>query len=424
MFQIQTLLAGLDHCPCGKPHTCPIQFIEIGEGALNALPELCKSYRSILLVADQNTYAVCGQAVEHLLQQAITSKVVFQSGSSYLIPNEDAIAQLEAALLPETDLLLGVGSGVINDLCKYVSYFHQLPYYIFATAPSMDGYGSTGAAMILKGMKETVPTRPPLAIIADTHILKNAPFEMLQAGYGDIVGKYSCLNDWKLSALVRDEYFCQTVYDIILEQTDRVRQLASGIADREEFAIGALMEAIVIVGIAMCYVGNSRPASGSEHHLSHFFEITGIRDGTPYLAHGIDVIHSAVETARLRDRLCSMQPCAVPFEREQWEARIRQIYSSSAEEVLRLQDKMGWYDMDQSATITEIWPEIQALLQEAPGEQEMLEIVSAIGLDHGRFTEFYGSEKIRTALQYAKDLKDRYSVLWLAYQYFPSNSQP
>ena len=85
---------------------------------------------------------------------------------------------------------------------------------------------------------------------------------------------------------------------------------------------------------------------------------------------------------------------------------------------------MGWYDMDQSAKITEIWPEIQALLQEAPGEQEMLEIVSAIGLDHSRFTEFYGSEKIRTALQYAKDLKDRYSVLWLAYQYFPSNSQP
>ena len=418
MYQTKALLAGIDRCSCGKPHTCPIQAVEIGNGALQSLPHLSRSYENILLVADQNTYAVCGEKAEALLGKKIKTKVIYQSGSHYLIPNEDAIAKLEAVLMPNTDLLIGIGSGVINDLCKYVSYFHDLPYFIIATAPSMDGYGSTGAAMILKGMKETVSTRPPIAIIADTSILKDAPYEMLQAGYGDIVGKYSCLNDWKLSALIRDEYFCQTVFDIILEQTDRVRGLVSGIMNREEQATGALMEAIVIVGIAMCYVGNSRPASGSEHHLSHFFEITGILDQTPYLAHGIDVIHSSIETAKLRDRICRSAPKAVFFDREHWESAIRSVYSSSAEEVIALQDKMGWYQTDLSTRISELWPQIRDLLEEAPGEHEMLELTAAAGLDHKKFIQFYGTEKIHTALRYAKDLKDRYSVLWLASCFF------
>ena len=116
---------------------------------------------------------------------------------------------LELQLLQhEADLIIGVGSGVINDLCKHVSFKNDLAYYIVATAPSMDGYASVGAALILNGMKITLNARPPKAIIADTSVLKDAPIDMLRAGYGDIIGKYSCLNDWKLSHCVNGEYFC------------------------------------------------------------------------------------------------------------------------------------------------------------------------------------------------------------------------
>lgn len=412
------LVEGIYDCDCGKVHTCPIEHIIIEKDALNSLTDICSAYHGILLIADQNTFRVCGEEVKEILGARITSEVIFQTGDAPLIPNEEAIARMEENVSSETDLILGVGSGVINDLCKYVSCEHNLPQYIVATAPSMDGYASVGSALILKGMKITLPSKPPKAIIADTKVLKDAPFDMLQAGYGDIIGKYSCLNDWKLSVLINDEYFCQKVYDMTYETVEKVRKLANGIRNREEEAVGALMEALVVVGIAMSYVGNSRPASGSEHHFSHYFEITGILKNEPYLAHGIDVFYSSVLTAALREKIANGVPSLRKFDKARWEKEIRRIYLSSADEVMDLQNRLGWYEKDDSKTVYEKWPQIQALLKEAPTEKETLAMVEAIGMDYQKFMELYGEKKIEDAVLYAKDLKDRYTVLWLYYNYF------
>ncbi len=418
MTDIKKLCEGIKGCECGKDHFCPIDHIEIGSGILPKLKDICIGYKSILLVADSNTYAVCGKEVDKILSAQIKSRIVFDTPDFVLIPDEKAIDEIESKLLEDTDLIIGVGSGVINDLCKYVSHKNSLPYYIVATAPSMDGYASVGSALILKGMKITLNARPPKAIVSDTSVLANAPFDMIQAGWGDIVGKYSCLNDWKLSALINGEYFCQTVYDLTYETAEYVEKLADGVKNRDESAVGALMEALVTVGVAMSYVGNSRPASGSEHHLSHFFEITGILDDKPYFAHGIDVIYSAVATAEIREKVLSSAPHEFSFNREEWENSINEIYSSSADEVIKLQDKMGWYcDADRDSVFGKI-DEIKAVLSEAPTKNEMIEMLNRIGLDYNEFINMYGQDKIDNAVLFAKDLKDRYSVLWLNYKYF------
>ena len=228
-------------------------------------------YHSVLIVADENTYFAAGDETLKALSGKQVRKVIF-SGKTVLIPDEKAIEYITAELTG-VELIVGVGSGVIQDLCKYVSHFNKLPYCIVATAPSMDGYASTGAAMILGGMKVTVAAGVPLAIIADTDVLKNAPMEMIQAGYGDIVGKYSALNDWKLSRIVNDEYFCQEIYDLTVDMVQQTLKLAEGLLKREEESVRVLMEALVIVGVAMSFAGSSRPASGSEHHLSHFLKL-------------------------------------------------------------------------------------------------------------------------------------------------------
>ena len=88
-------------------------------------------------------------------------------------------------------MIVGIGSGVIQDLCKYVSFNKNLPYFIIATAPSMDGYASKGAAMITDNMKVTYNAHVPEVIIGDVDILKNAPMDMIKSGYGDILGKFS-----------------------------------------------------------------------------------------------------------------------------------------------------------------------------------------------------------------------------------------
>lgn len=417
-MNMEELTKGIKDCECQKEHTCPIDCIKIGSDALVKLSEMCQGYKKILLISDVNTYKVCGEKVYKLLENKIETKLVLAPQGEDVIPNEEKIAEIEAAITDETQLIIGVGSGVINDLCKYVSHKNDLFYYIVATAPSMDGYASVGSALILEGMKITLNARPPKAIFADTAVLKDAPMEMLQAGYGDIMGKYSCLNDWRLSTLINGEYFCERVYDLTMDCVKKVEKLAEKIKDRDEEAVGALMEALVVVGIAMSYVDCSRPASGSEHHLSHFFEITGILDNKKYFKHGIDVAYSAVVTAKLREDIMKSTPVKKQFNRDLWEREIRRIYKTSADGIIALQNKMGWYEKDDSELIKEKWEDIKAVLSEAPSAEQTRAMMERAGLDFSEFEELYGKEKINDAILYAKDLKDRYSVLWLNYLYF------
>ena len=403
-------------CACGKEHSCEIEQIVIRPGALDALPALVEQEREILLVADTNTYAACGAQVVMGLQGKCVRTQIFDC-EGFLIPNEDAIFGVRQKLTDRTSLILGVGSGVIQDLCKYVSFFAGLPYIIVATAPSMDGYASKGAAMILDNMKVTVTAHVPKAIIGDVDVLKQAPMDMIRSGYGDILGKFSCLNDWKLGQLVLDEYFCQYVYDMTWDMLQCTKDLGFQLQQRDPDAVQTLMEALIGIGIAMAYVGNSRPGSGSEHHLSHFFEITGILNAEPYLVHGTDVAYSAVATQRLREELLMLDSpkSAGAITREAWEAKIRELYTKAADGVIALQDKLGWYQTDRVTRYAERWAEIRQVLQEPPEVSSMEDYLTSVGFDPAAFEELYGAEKIRDAVLFAKDLKDRYSVLWMYY---------
>ena len=281
----------------------------------------------------------------------------------------------------------------------------------------MDVYASKGAAMIIGSMKVTYNAHVPEAIVGDLDILKTAPMEMIQAGYGDILGKYSCLNDWKLSRVVNGEYFCQEVHDLSYHMLLKTRDLGPALLNRDPEAIGTLMEALVGVGIAMAYAGNSRPASGSEHHLSHFFEITGLLNEEPYFMHGTDVAFSAVYTQKLREELLEMEE-PIPaggHDPARWEADIRRIYTGAAQGVIDLQEKLGWYRQDRLSSYREHWAEVREVLKEVPSSAELIGYLDSIGLDIRDYEKLYGSEKIQNALWYAKDLKDRYSVLWMYY---------
>ena len=136
-MNISELLKGRE-CNCGKNHTCNIDKVIIEEGAINKIYDLAADYSRIIVVADKNTYAVCGRKVAELLKEKLQDKLIFDD--DLLIPDERAVGKLNSFVSDATDLILGVGSGVIQDLCKYVSFNRNLPYFIAATAPSMDGY--------------------------------------------------------------------------------------------------------------------------------------------------------------------------------------------------------------------------------------------------------------------------------------------
>lgn len=422
-MKLENLLKGKTDCACGKPHLCPIDTVIIEKDVCKRLPALTAEHENILLVADENTYRAFGEQVENALGEKVANTLVYKR-DGVLVPDEKAIAEMQSAL-DESErkctLIVGVGSGVINDLCKYVAFERKLPYYIMATAPSMDGYASKGSALILNGMKVTLTCDVPKAILADTAVLKDAPFEMIQSGYGDIIGKYSCLNDWKLASVALGEYLCDFIWDSTYAVVEQTVAYAEGLKNRDEQSVGALMEALVAVGIFMAYVGNSRPASGSEHHLSHYFEIVGVLKKEAYLSHGIDVCYSAIETAALREKLLAIDTLdgfENTFDKAKYEKEIRRVYGSLAEEIFALQEKVGFYKTDRLTAYKEKWQEMKSVLKQAPTKAEMQSLVENIGLPYQDFKAFYGEEKIGDAIWFAKDLKDRYTVLWLWFDLF------
>jgi glycerol-1-phosphate dehydrogenase [NAD(P)+] len=204
------------------------------------------------------------------------------------------------------------------------------------------------------------------------------------------------------------------------EQIDRTLKLASGILERNEESVKTLMEALVIIGILMSFAGSSRPASGSEHHLSHFFEITGIIDNTEYFPHGIDVAYSTVVTAEIREKILANKFPSKIFreKRENYETKMKSVYKQVADGCVELQDKVGNYANDRINIYLEKEKEIIKILEKMPASEDIYDMLSLVGLDMNEFYSLYDKEKIEKAVLYAKDLKDRYTVLWINYDFY------
>lgn len=304
--------AGMEYsCACGKSHKVDIQAIRVGSGVIQELPGILRDLGAshIFLVADNYTYEAAGRQVEQLLDQAGLAyhKRVFQTETP-LVPNEYALGSVLAAMTSQDDMLLAVGSGTLNDVTKYVSARTGMPYVIAATAPSMDGYASTVAPTILDGFKTTLPAVYPAAIVADVDILKDAPMPMLTAGFGDIIGKFTSLADWRLSHQLNGEYYCPEVAGVIEAAVETCAANAQALAQREPQAIQAVTEALILSGLAMGMVGVSRPASGAEHQMAHYWEMDALRRGEVHPLHGNAVGVGTVLAASLYEMAAEYLP--------------------------------------------------------------------------------------------------------------------
>lgn len=304
--------AGMEYsCACGKSHKVDIQAIRVGSGVIQELPGILRDLGAshIFLVADNYTYEAASRQVEQLLDQAGLAyhKRVFQTETP-LVPNEYALGSVLAAMTSQDDMLLAVGSGTLNDVTKYVSARTGIPYVIAATAPSMDGYASTVAPTILDGFKTTLPAVYPAAIVADVDILKDAPMPMLTAGFGDIIGKFTSLADWRLSHQLNGEYYCPEVAGVIEAAVETCAANAKALAQREPQAIQAVTEALILSGLAMGMVGVSRPASGAEHQMAHYWEMDALRRGEEHPLHGNAVGVGTVLAASLYEMAAEYLP--------------------------------------------------------------------------------------------------------------------
>jgi glycerol-1-phosphate dehydrogenase [NAD(P)+] len=242
------------------------------EATLNQKASLCLKqigdFKNPLLVADDNTYNALGAKIASELE-LFQERQFILSGAVYSdIRNVDAITSQTA----NCDLIVAVGSGTINDLCKYASYNSGIPYVVFPTASSMNGYVSSTSSLLVDGLKTSYFANSPIGVFCDMEIISNAPYRLIRSGIGDTLCRSTAQADWLLSHLLLDTAYDSAPFELIMLYEEIILQNAALFPKRDQASIKALMKALLIGGFGMNMCAGSYPASQGEHIIAHALE--------------------------------------------------------------------------------------------------------------------------------------------------------
>lgn len=417
-----------NECVCGRSHKITLPQIIVENGAITCLPKLINDYagKKVFVLADKNTYKSAGANVCATLEnQGVEyTKYIFQT--SEIEPDEKAVGSVVMHFDHACDLIIAVGSGVINDIGKILANMTKLPYFIVGTAPSMDGYASATSSMTVDGLKVSLPSKCADVIIGDIDVLKNAPMRMLQSGLGDMLAKYISIAEWRIANEIIGEYYCERVAQLIRVALKRCVDNAEGLLNRDEEAVKAVFEGLVIGGVAMAFAGASRPASGVEHYFSHIWDMRGVEFGTKVDLHGIQCAVATNTVAGLYEKVLKITPekqkaliYARAFEYKAWAETLRKLLGLGAEAMIALEEKEQKYSVEKHAkrldVIIEKWDKIQEIIQEEiPTQKQIESILDKIGAP--KTAQEIGIDcDLSMTLKATKDIRDKYvlsRLLW------------
>lgn len=420
---------GLASCDCGKAHTVAVDEVVVGKGALRRLPEFVARYgaKKPFVLADGNTFTAAGQTVCGILEQAGIPYASYVFPNAHLEPDEYTVGAAVMHFEHGCDLIIAVGSGVINDIGKLLSKLSGRKYIIVGTAPSMDGYASATSSMSLDGLKVSLSARCADVIIGDVDILKNAPLHMLKSGLGDMLAKYVSIAEWRIAHLITGEYYCERVAQLIRGALKKCADNAAGLLRRDEQAVQAVFEGLVIGGVAMAYAGVSRPASGVEHYFSHVWDMRGLEFGTPVELHGIQCAMATLAAVKLYEAVKTMRPdeekaraYVEAFDLDDWNRQLRALLGKSAETMIALEQKEGKYRKQthpaRFAVIRDNWDRILKILdEELPAAQELEALMDSIGLPKDFFVIGVDRACAQLTFKATKDIRDKYVLSRLAW---------
>ena len=243
--------------------------------------------KRVTVIFDVNTKQFAENLIREIENKAKEILVV-EYPDKELVPTEEKCEQA-FSIAKNSEYLLAVGSGTLNDMAKSVSTRLGIECGVLVTAASMDGYCSKGAALMRGGFKVTDEVHAPTDVLIDLDIVKDAPCFMTAAGFGDIIGKYTCLTDWKMANIVKNEPIHLEAFALMGKALLDCVAVFDELCLYKAEAIEKLIDALIKAGTSMAICGNSRPASGSEHHQSHFLEMDFVRRGEKIPMHGIKV---------------------------------------------------------------------------------------------------------------------------------------
>ena len=416
-------------CNCGKHHHTDVKEVSIGHDILGQLPDMVRRYGGTkpFLLADQNTQLAAGGKIEHLMKEQNMEFSGYLFPQNHLEPDEFAVGQAAMNFDGSCDFIIAIGSGTINDISKILAKVTNLPYVIVGTAPSMDGFASKTSSMISNGIKVTLDSACPIAILADLDVVCRAPEKMLQAGLGDMVAKYISLCEWRISHLINDEYYCEEIASLVRHSLEKCVQSVDGLRKRHPKAIADVLEGLILSGIAMGFAGISRPASGVEHYLSHIWEMRALEFHTNSDLHGIQVGVGTILSLKIYDLVRTLTPDQTKalehvnmFNHQEYNVFLQEFLGSSAKDLVQLEKKEGKYDKAKHSLrlkrIMNHWQDILRIIdEELPAAEAVRDLLEAIGAPLDPIALGLSEDEIRKTFIASKDIRDKYSVsrlLW------------
>lgn len=359
------------------------------------------------VVYDTNTYNI-----PQLRRPGADQEIVLPAQG--LHADEKATARVLAELDPDIRVLVAVGSGTIHDTTRYCAKEKGIPFISVPTAASCDAFCSTVAAMTWYGFKKTLPGVAPLLVVADIDVIAAAPWYLTLSGVGDMLGKFTALADWKISQAVTGEEVCPVIYGMMKQAVEDIWNHRQGLLEKSPEACEAVIYGLLMSGLAMQLMGNSRPASGAEHHISHFIEVEPAVLGLKSAAlHGEKVGVGTVLASREYHRLVQREDiagqiapyAAVPDE------RMLEIFGSRLCDACIEENQNDCLARVTPEKLEKAWPEVRKLVAEIPTGEEVYDFLEALGAKRDLADIEVPEEALPTLLDCSPLIRNRLTLM-------------
>ena len=419
------IISGID-CGCPCEHNKPEQDIYVGSGIVKNIARYIRKRglgTHCVIVADNNTWEIAGKRVHDLLTAdgfAVTPCVIRREG--VMDPDESAVGEVLLAIRPDTEFLISVGSGSITDTTRVNAKRTGLPMVSVGTAASMDGYTSVVCPLILHGIKIHRDGKCPEIILCDLEILKTAPLEMVCSGVGDVLGKYIAKVDWIIGNIINDEPYCPTCGEIVTDAVNKLIDNVDEIKSRSDEGMRILIEALLLAGMTIMIIGNTRAVASVEHNIAHYWEMMQLSHHKKPPQHGDSVgvatlLVWPIFTRFAQEGLPVLDLEAIRAKRISREARTKWMLYAYGEEagnaIMRDNegDFLSWEEQKRRIERTQArFDEIRACIEALPPFERVRATLQTLGAPLTPQDCGIDRELLNLSMQCAKDYRTRYTL--------------
>jgi glycerol-1-phosphate dehydrogenase [NAD(P)+] len=377
--------------------------------------------KRVALLFDERTWGAAGQACALALKGAGFSVhpllIEDQPGDPTRHPPacDDKTKAALATRMTRSDVIVGVGSGVISDLSKWLAFEAGLPAAVFGTAASMNGYAAANVAPAVDGVKTLVRARAHRIVGADPAVLAAAPAALTSAGLGDVIAKTVSTLDWKMNELLFEEPYNAAIAGIVDHVQDRFLSEPAQLAARDSDAVSGLFEALVYSGCAMTLQGSSLPASGGEHLISHALDMRANAEGISHDLHGRQVGVGTIFAAALFGAAFEIEAPRfrsepLPFDRAGWGSIGDSVFEHYRKQSVR------FAEASRRLALGDTWQRLRGLLAPMlPDPRWLKSVLSQAGAAHRIADLGIDRERFTWAVQNSAQMRERFTSIDLGW---------